>query len=358
MLLRFVCLLALLPFYSCSPESIQADTEIESLNTLSYTELIQELPRDWLEKVVEKPSPEGALGRNKEAYFHVRFQLNMPRITDYAVAFESAEALNEFVKSLDYAFSHQTGNGDFEFSAPQELRNKPDYQDPTAADLASGTAFFAYALGMSLQSLEASTWYKEEKEIAEQRLSISNFTSHIQAILDYLKENKGLLESVDAQAPNRLLFDGIAFYSLGKYLDDQKAIRLGLEFADAALMQRNEEAGYFIEGGGWDSSYNGVALKLGLEFYSLLAASSESYLSVKWESALIKAAQWQSSRVLASGEISSKGNTRVYPGGESFLGKEKGIDVLKSLQAFYYTSILSNNPHYSKLVERIQRFYE
>jgi len=358
MLLRFICFLSFLPLYSCSPESIQADAEIESLHTLSYAELVQNLPKDWLEQIVEQPSSEGALGRNKEAYFHVRFQLSMPRIMDYAIAFESSRALGEFVKSLGYAFSHQTERGDFEFVAPQELRNNPDYQAPSEGDLASGTAFFAYALGMSLQSLENSAWYKGENEIEEQRLAISNYSSRIQRMLDYLKENKDLLASIDAHAPNRLLFDGIAFYSLGKYLNDQEAIQLGLEFTDTAFMQRDEAGGYFIEGGGWDSSYNGVALKLGLEFYALLANSTESYLSPKWEAALIKAANWQSSRILASGEISSEGNTRVFPGGESFLGKEKGIDVLKSLQAFYYISILSDNPYFTTLAERIQNYYE
>ena len=142
MLLRFICFLSILPICSCSQESIQTDAEIERLHALSYAELIQNLPKDWLEKVVEQPSSEGALGRNKEAYFHVRFQLSMPRITNYAIALESSRALGEYVKSLHYAFSHQKESGDFEFIAPQELKNNPDYQEPSAGDLASGTAFF------------------------------------------------------------------------------------------------------------------------------------------------------------------------------------------------------------------------
>ncbi len=150
-------------------------------------------------------------------------------------------------------------------------------------------------------------------------------------------------------------FDAIAFYALGNYLNDEKAMETGRFFAQKALKQRNVKAGYFIEKGGWDSSYNGVAIMLGFELYCLLPKNDP--LKERLGKTVSCATYWQKSRVLKTGEISTQGNTRVYPGGEYFFGNEKQVDVKKTVRAFYYMSILSNKQEYKELAERIYKFY-
>ncbi|MEM6799889.1 MAG: hypothetical protein AAF696_00720, partial [Bacteroidota bacterium] len=87
-----------------------------------------------------------------------------------------------------------------------------------------------------------------------------------------------------------------AFYSLGMYLEDEEALLIGLDFAKNAFRQIDREAGYFIEGGGWDSSYNGVALQLGFEFLALLNQEKEERLAGEYAQLLFRLASFSYSR--------------------------------------------------------------
>lgn len=60
---------------------------------------------------------------------------------------------------------------------------------------------------------------------------------------------------------------------------------------------------------------------------------------------------------LATGEISTDGNTRVYPGGEGFLGEEKQVAWIDTLLSFYYMFHLTAQPEYLQLAEKIKLFY-
>ncbi len=91
-----------------------------------------------------------------------------------------------------------------------------------------------------------------------------------------------------------------------------------------ALSQRDAARGYFIEGGGWDSSYNGVAAKLALELFTLLPSDPAPPIRRELEIASSCAMNWQKSRILTSGEISTEGNTRGFSGWRSVSGQRKG----------------------------------
>ena len=78
----------------------------------------------------------------------------------------------------------------------------------------------------------------------------------------------------------------------------------------------------------------------------------------KLKTALQKSTEWQLSRILSSGEISQEGNTRVYAGGESFLGSEKGIDYAKTAKSFIYISVLTEDEGFERVAERILDFYQ
>lgn len=350
-------------FYSCKSDndsSIEQESCIVSeLNkNLKYNDLVSHIPQSIVEALVERPDTNGALGRNKNGYFHVRFQFEMTRITDYAIRFQSEEGVFEYLNNLNYSFSYQKPEGDFLFIAPDEFLNDPNYQAPSEGDLASGTAFFAYSVGVSLMTLNQSLWYSESNTLNGLRTEIEALHLNIENMLEYLKINVGLLNTIDADAPNRLLFNAIAFYSLGTILNDDIAIDLGIDFAEKALLQRDAVEGYFIEGGGWDSSYNGVAVKLGFELLTLIPNGTETMLKKELERVVSCATDWQKSRILSSGEISTEGNTRVFPGGEEFLGNEKGVDVIKTVKAFFYMNSLANISEYELLAQRVINYYE
>jgi len=353
-------LLNFIQFNSCDKTNTIAQDQIDCCptsnlhSTRNYNDLISVIPKEIIRTLVVQPDEKGALGRNTNGYFHVRFQFGMTLLADYTVLFENKLAASAYLQNLNYSFSYQNTEGDFQFVPPHTLLQSPEYQPPSKANLVSATAFFAYSLGLSLHTLHQSKWYTDALNLEEIRNGIQQLEGNVQSVLTFLKANVAQLYLVDKQAPNRLLFNAITFYSLGKYLNDHEAKNIGLDFADKALAQRNKKQGYFIENGGWDSSYNGVALKLGLELFTLV---NESGTRNKLGNTLRPAAHWQASRVMKTGEISTDGNTRVFPGGEKFLGKEKGIDVVKTVKAFYYMYSITGEQKYLLLTEKIISFY-
>ena len=319
-------------------------------NAKTYNDVIVDINDELIEKGVASFNDEGAIGRNINGYFHVRFQLGMNTISDLAITRERTDALEATVKAIEYAFSYQKPEGDFELLIPEELS---ELGEPLEADLASGVAFFGSSLGLSLFSLSQSTWYNSP-EIQPLRERITSKNEQFLSMLNYLKSVKQMLFEIDAEAPNRLLFNAVAFQSFGLYLDDNESIAIAADFANDVLQLQHDD-GYFIEGGGWDSSYNGVALQLGLELYMILEGSE---LKTSLGSALLKAARWQTSRILSSGEINAKGNTRVFPGGEAFLGQEKGIDYAKTAKSMIYLSVLTQDDSFETLALQILDFYK
>ena len=335
---------------SCKrPEMISPNTV--ELGHRTYNQVITSLDASSLESAVQVPNEDGALGRNKEAYFHVRFQLGLNTLSDLAIAEERLDALDAVVRTIQYSFTYQLADGGFELSIPEELSH---LGAPLEAELVSGTAFFGSSLGLALWSLSNSEWFQESATTASQKTIIQSYIVNFQRTLNYLKEHKETLLEIDKEAPNRLLFDAVAFQSLGRFLSDQEALDIAEDFAELALELQDDSVGYFIEGGGWDSSYNGVALQLGMELFMIM---EDSTLRVQLQRALQKSVEWQLSRILDSGEISQEGNTRVFDGGEAFLGEEKGVDYAKTAKSFIYLSVLANDTTFRDVAERILEFY-
>jgi len=347
--------------FSCCCESDSNTDNIQPLNApyqivnyLSYNDLVLQIGQEKLAQGVEQPGSDGALGRNKEGYFHVRFQINMTSISDFAVVTERVDALQYLKNTIGYSFNKQLEDGSFEFSPPDKLLNSPNYSPPVTGDLESGTAFFASSLGLSLLTLQNSNWFLSSKETEVIREKIEFFKPSIEKTLDYLLNKKNILKQYDAQAPNRLLFDALAFYSIGKYLSRTDAQCVAFEFIESALNLTDTEQGYFIEGEGWDSSYNGVAIKLAMELFSIIDDAEQKN---KLSKVIIKATTWQISRINEKGMVSTEGNTRVYEGGETFLGEEKGVDYVKIVRAFYYFGNLTDTPDIIQLGDKVLDYY-
>jgi hypothetical protein len=61
--------------------------------------------------------------------------------------------------------------------------------------------------------------------------------------------------------------------------------------------------------------------------------------------------------VLSTGEISTQGNTRVYDGGEKFLGEEKKVAWKSTAIAFYIMKFLSGKSEYEIAANKLRTFY-
>ena len=87
----------------------------------SYETLIKQLPIDVIDGLTKEPTAEGALGRNRDGYFHVRFQVDIAFLASYAVRSNSDAALAKFILAVDYSFVRQKPRGDFELVIPSNL---------------------------------------------------------------------------------------------------------------------------------------------------------------------------------------------------------------------------------------------
>ncbi len=331
--------------------SYQCQT-ISSQNNYTRIELLQSFDESILQGLasIDLPNEAGAMGRNKPGYFHVRFQMGIAGLADYAVRNEDIQALEYAIKAIEYAFEYQTMEGDFELIVPADLTD----EIANEADMASAVSFFLSSLGLALNNFEQSAWYNAASmDVYKSR--IDTLRPSIAAAAAWLATKKEILEIADGHAPNRLLFNALSFYSLAVWLDDTTLQTIGISFAEQAISKKHPN-GYFIEGGGWDSSYQGVAINVGFSLYSLLPDSEPIKPNV-WE-CLSCATDWQKSRIRTTGEISSEGNTRVYPGGESFLGNEKAIDWIDTMVGFFMMGYYSNDQSYEIKATEVKDFYQ
>lgn len=297
------------------------------------------------------PDKSGAIGRNKRAYFHVRFQLGMHHVADYGLASKQPAVVSRFLTAVEYSLENQLQSGDFKLVLPESLKSQGK---PSIANRASGIAFFASSLGLGIYALETNDWFMKSPECANERQRLTKIRPQLRATLAYLLKHQKHLEAVDKQAPNRLLFDALAFETLGRLVKNNDARKVATSFLEKATKQIDKQGGYFIEGGGFDSSYNAVATALALRM--LMMGHNENDL----KRICVNAIRWQKGRILASGEVSTEGNTRVRPGrsGESFLGKEKHVDIGHVVEAFMLASQALADTKSNQLALKVLEFYE
>ncbi|WCL50126.1 hypothetical protein [Leptospira sp. GIMC2001] len=328
------------------------DLEFTNYEPKTRLQVLKEFDPTIIKGLAKIASPDnyGALSKNKSGYFHVRFQMSISQLADYAVASEDVDALDIAIKSIEYSFQYQQGDGNFRLAIPNNLKD----QKPNPADIASGVSFFLSSVGLGLVDFQQSEWYNSSAN--------SNYKSRIELLrpklnqsASWLLSQKSVLKLGDKNAPNRLLFDALAFYSLGSWLGRNDLKFAAKEFAFLAIALLTKD-GYFLEGGGWDSSYQGVANNVGMNLFSILS-EDVSWKQNLWKS-LARSTAWQRSRILPSGEISTKGNTRVYSGGESFMGETKAMDWKQTMNSFYLIGYYSKEPIYINLANLVLEYYK
>ncbi len=315
---------------------------------LSHENAMTRLPENLLAffAKAQVPDTKGAVGRNREQYIHARFQYRIHHLADYAVRKQNAEAARYFIQAVEYGFQHQLDDGGFELKIPDDMKGK----SATRGDLASGAAFFLASAGSGALSLRQSSWFQTSDETAPLRKRLDKFGEPMKRGAKFLSKEQETIAQYDATAPNRLMIDALAFQSLGVLFSDSDLIENADRFLARALEQQQED-GYFIEGGGFDSSYNGVSVAVGYRL--ALFRPNDAAL----RDALEKAIRWQETRVLDTGEIITEGNSRVFDGGESFLGKEKTVDVSHTVEAFALAYAFTRESHYLARAQMIAIFY-
>ncbi|MBW4551578.1 MAG: hypothetical protein KME35_10780 [Aphanocapsa sp. GSE-SYN-MK-11-07L] len=308
----------------------------------------------------EQPDALGRFGFNKQyqMYSSPFWQRSVGIYTQDAIFSQDATKIDLALKAIEFTFKQQLPNGNFSFTPvpDQPANTQQDYGVGDQTTLGA-LPFFLAGLGTALQTYQNSGWFQTDAQNQSFRSRLAALTPKIQTTLDFmtLDSNVSRLKG-DSRAANRTWHKALAYYSLGEALGDPKAQQIGLNFAQAAMSQFDSKTGIFLENGGGDSSYQAVSLVLASRFSLLLDENDP--LRTKIQQAVIAGAAWEQSKVLSTGEVSTEGNTRVHPDGETSMNIQKSVDVKTVVNAFSYAALFSHQQTYWQTAQRVSDFYQ
>jgi hypothetical protein len=219
---------------------------------------------------------------------------------------------------------------------------------PSDGDKASGAAFFLSDACSAMLALQSSEKADEVTEMMGRAL----VTEALGRAAVWLLSQRSALQRVDRHAPNRLLFDALAFQACGALIDNQMLKDAAQPFVAAALAQARSD-GVFAEKGGSDTTYQAVSVRLALDLLlSGYSGGNEKELNLAWQ----RGAIWLGTRIMADGRIDSTGNTRTCSGGESFMGAEKRVWPPGVYGALIYAGELSENVMTIAAAQRLSKW--
>ena len=289
----------------------------------------------------------GLIGRNRAwgAMHSARFQLGAGRALRIALAAGRIDAARRAFRAVEAGTDTVAPDGRVPGSLPPEVDGPP-----SRADLASAAAFFLGDACLGLTALEAS---EAPERVASSARRASARAAVARAAVRLLEEVE-VLADVDARAPNRLLLDARAFRACAPGIADGDDRAAALDAADAFVLAALELLagdGHFVEGGGHDTSYQGVALAAGEEV--LLAGRREG--DVRLARGLDAAARWLAARIGPDGAIDSSGNARTCGGGERVFGTPKRVSVPEVFTGLALAGSRLGDPAVLDAARRVER---
>jgi hypothetical protein len=267
-------------------------------------ELLQKMPGDLLRYTGgARPNADGMAGYNRDGFKSPEFQCGAMHYLVRAVVRRDQRCIAEGWTAIDATFRYQTEEGGFS-------RQGAPHGGPSSA------AFWLAELDQAVLVLRESEFGPKYKE------QIERLVPKIHKAAQWLAQPRyqARLKTDDADAPNRLLFDALAFGLSGVVTGDDELKRLGRRYVDLAMTHFRESDGVFLEKGGPDSSYQAVAA-LKLQVWAIY------FPDKKLDAAIDKAVRWELGRVGPDGRIDTSGNTRTGQGQEHWRGHEKGTNL-------------------------------
>ena len=260
-----------------------------------------------------RPDADGMVSYNRDGFKSPEFQRGAMHYMIRAVVRNDQRGIDNGWRAIDATFDRQSEAGHF----------SPDgrpYGGPSAV------AFWLADLSqflLILRECELEPEYRQRIDRVIPKLHLAARWLARPRYQNYLKRE-------DADAPNRLLFDALAYGLSGKLTDDDELMQLGRHFIDMAMNRYRPSDGVFLEQGGFDSSYQAVAA-LKLQVWVL------HFPDEKLEAAIDRAVCWEVGRVGCDGQVDVTGNTRTGLGQEQWMGRDKDVNLSEvTLCLLYY----------------------
>ena len=275
------------------------------------------------------PDENGMVGHNRDGFHSPELQRGAMQLMLRSIAAENRKGLEAGWKAIDATFAHQTELGHF-------ARDGGPVGGPSAV------AFWLCELDQAVLVL------RESRFAAEYKDRIDRLLPKIHKAARWLAQEKyrERLKSEDAETPNRLLFDGLAYGLSGLLADDKELRSIGREFVDLAMRKYRESDGIFLEKGGHDSSYQAVAalkLQVWITYFP----------DKKLEAAAEKAVEWELGRVKPNGEVDVAENTRTGLNQEKWQGNYKDVNLSEVTFCLLYDYARTGNQEALSAAKRI-----
>jgi len=286
------------------------------------------------------PDAQGLTGTNRlhGSWLEAGPQRGSCRAVIAAVVSDDLERADRAWRGIEVAFAQQRADGGFR----AELR--PNGKSAREGAAAVETAFFF------LQELGRAIL------VIRQSPHEAHFRDRIDALLPKLRRACAFIDAgyddiirTTSHAANRIIIAAKAFGLCGRVLGDEQLVEKSRRLIAFALTLRDEQ-GVFLEKGGRDSSYNVVSILFG----QVLALHVDL---PEFEAALPAAIAWQVSRVLPSGEVDVRGNTRTGVGVEvSYHGEPKNVNYTEVILALTYYGTVHQDARALEAAERVFQY--
>jgi hypothetical protein len=278
------------------------------------------------------PDEDGLVGHNHGGFRSPELQRGAMQLMLRSIAAEKREGMEAGWRAIDATFAHQTEIGHF-------ARDGGPVGGPSAV------AFWLCELDQAVLVLREGRYGEEYKERIEKLIPRIHKAARWLAQEKYIER----LKREDAETPNRLLFDGLAYGLSGLLNDDKKLQSLGREFVDLAMKHYRESDGVFLEKGGHDSSYQAVAA-LKLQVWTTY------FPDKKLETAADKAVGWEIGRIKPDGEVDVSENTRTGLNQEIWQGNYKDVNLSEVTFCLLYDYARAGNQEALSAAKRITDF--
>jgi hypothetical protein len=266
--------------------------------------LLKKMPPDLLRYTGgARPNADGMASYNRDGFKSPEFQSGAMHYLVRAIVRRDERCVAEGWTAIDATFRHQNEDGGFS-------RKGTPHGGPSAA------AFWLAELNQAILVLRESDFAPKYRK----RIDLLLPKIHKSAKWLALPTNRAYLKREDADAPNRLLFDALAYGLSGVLCGDDELKKVGRRFADQAMAQYRKSDGVFLEKGGADSSYQAVAAQK-------LLVWTLYFPDKKLDAAVDRAVRWELGRIGPAGEIDVTGNTRTGLGQEQWMGHPKGVNL-------------------------------
>lgn len=283
------------------------------------------------------PDAQGLTGGNRSVgrWIEAGAQRGSCRAVIAAVVAGDLERADRAWRGIEVAFEHQREDGGFTAAA------RPNGGSSATGPAAVETAyFFLQELGRAILVI------RQSPHAAHFEPRLAALEPRLRRACAFLAAGEATILPKSRKAVNRVFIAAKAFGTCGLALHDDALVAAARRLVAEALKQRDAD-GVFLEHGGRDSSYNAVSLL----FAQVLALHVPL---PELDEALVRAARWQVSRILVSGEVDHRGNTRTGVGREpGYNGQPKGINYHEVALALTLHGLVHTNAAAREAADRV-----